>query len=117
MSRAATRVMLLLYAASGTAGDVLLSHGMKHTAVPFVLVAVCFFALAYGVFLGLLRKLPCSLVVPAQASTYGVTVAASYLLLHEAVPVLRWTGTMLVCTGVAIVLLSGFEATGAESSR
>jgi drug/metabolite transporter (DMT)-like permease len=112
MSRAVTLVLILLYAASGTAGDVLLSHGMKHTAVPFVLVAVCFFALAYGVFLGLLRQLPCSLVVPAQASTYGVTVAASHLLLHETVPVLRWTGTLLVCAGVAIVVLSGGKAPG-----
>src|SRR5262245_48138656 len=105
-SRGVTLALILAYAGGGTTGDVLLSHGMKHAAVPFVVGAICFFALAYGVFLGLLRRLPCSVVVPAQASTYVITVAASCWLLHEVVPAVRWLGTVLVCSGVAIVVLS-----------
>jgi len=112
MARSATLLLLVLYAACGAAGDLLLSHGMKRLAIPFVLGGVACCAAAYAIFLGLLRKLPCSVVVPAQASNYIVIVTACYLVLHEAVPSLRWIGTGLVCLGVAMVIHSAPGATG-----
>src|SRR5262249_18491864 len=112
MARSATLLFLVLYAACGAAGDLLLSHGMKHLAIPFVIGGVACCAAAYAVFLGLLRKLPCSVVVPAQASNYIVIVAACYLVLHETVPAQRWLGTALVCLGVAMVIQSAPDATG-----
>src|SRR5438874_5268919 len=106
MALSTTLLFLVLYAASGAAGDLLLSYGVTHLAIPFVIGAVACSAAAYAIFLGLLRTLPCSVVVPAQASNYIVTVTACYLVLHESVPPARWIGTALVSIGVAMVVQS-----------
>jgi drug/metabolite transporter (DMT)-like permease len=106
MARSVTLCFLALYAASSAAGDLLLSHGMKHLAIRFIVGGVACSAAAYAIFLGLLRNLPCSVVVPAQASNYIVTVTACLLVLHESVPPVRWIGTVLVSIGVAMVIQS-----------
>jgi drug/metabolite transporter (DMT)-like permease len=106
MPRSATILFLTLYAGCGAAGDLLLSHGIKHLAIRFVIGGVACCAAAFAIFLGLLQKLPCSIVVPAQASNYIVTVTACWLLLHESVQALRWVGTVLVSIGVAMVVQS-----------
>jgi drug/metabolite transporter (DMT)-like permease len=106
MSRTIILLLMVSYAITGATGDVLLSHGSRHSAVLFLLGGVACCAIGYGIFLRLLRQLPCSVVVPAQASTYLVTVTASWLVLHEVVPPLRWIGTLLISAGVAMVVLS-----------
>jgi drug/metabolite transporter (DMT)-like permease len=98
--------LILLYAASGASGDLMLSYGMKHSAWWVAVAGVGGTAVAYAVFLGMLRKLPCSVVVPTQAGNCIVTVVACALVLHETIPPLRWLGTLLVCGGVAMVLQS-----------
>lgn len=106
MPRLLILCLILLYAASGAAGDLMLSYAMRHSAWWFAAGGVVCTGVAYAVFLGMLRKLPCSVVVPTQAGNCIVTVVACAFILHETVPPLRWLGTLLVCGGVAMVLYS-----------
>jgi drug/metabolite transporter (DMT)-like permease len=97
---------VVLYAATSATGDAMLSVGMKRHALSLIVPSLAFFAAGYGIFLGLLKDLPCSVVVPAQAGNYVVTVTICHLLLGESVPLLRWLGTLLISTGVSMILLS-----------
>ena len=63
---------------SKAAGDLMLSYAMKHAAWWFAAVGVGCTGVAYAVFLGMLRKLPCSVVVPTQAGNCIVTVVAKF---------------------------------------
>jgi drug/metabolite transporter (DMT)-like permease len=103
-----TLPLVLLYAASNAAGDTLLAHALRHdpVRVAWLAVALACFAAGYGIFLGLLRHMPLSVLVPAQSSSYVVLAILAVTVLHEPVPPLRWLGTGLVTAGVSMVLLS-----------
>src|SRR5205814_5621007 len=73
--------------------------------------------IGYGIFLGLLKDVPLSVVVPAGAGSYIVIAALSRMVLHEPVSVQRWVGTLLVSIGVSMVMISDWQTRGAEIAR
>jgi drug/metabolite transporter (DMT)-like permease len=103
--------LVLVYVLTGAAGDLMLTYGMRQHPVSayWVGIALACFAASYGIFLGLLRELPLSVVVPAGAGSYLVITLLSQVLLREPVSPLRWAGTALVSTGVALVMISDRE--------
>ncbi len=105
--------LVLLYAICGSSGDALLSRGMKSMDPAWIAAGVGCAAAGFAIFLGLLKDVPCSVVVPAQAGSYVVTAVVCHTLLHEQVPLLRWVGTLLVSLGVSLVLVSEWQARGA----
>jgi drug/metabolite transporter (DMT)-like permease len=119
MSKAKMLSLVLLYIACGATGDLMLSYGMKagpQVAHPWlwVLAGTSSLGIGYGIFLGLLKDVPLSVVVPAGAGSYIVIAALSRLVLHEGVPPLRWAGTVLVSLGVSMVMLSDLQHRGTK---
>jgi ceramide glucosyltransferase len=119
-----TALMVLMVVLSNSAGDVLLTRGMKQTgdvsAVkrrkipatirriagnPNVLLGVACLAVSFFSFLTVLSWANLSFVVPATAIVYGVTVLGARFFLKEQIDPVRWAGTLLVCLGVALVCL------------
>ncbi|MCL5281812.1 MAG: bacteriohopanetetrol glucosamine biosynthesis glycosyltransferase HpnI [Planctomycetes bacterium] len=119
-----TALMVLMVVLSNSAGDVLLTRGMKQTgdvsAVkrrripatigriagnPNCLLGVACLALSFFSFLTVLSWANLSFVVPATAIVYAVTVLGARFVLKEQIDPMRWAGTFLVCLGVALVCL------------
>jgi drug/metabolite transporter (DMT)-like permease len=70
----------------------------------------CAMPLLGGAFYSLLILLswaPLSVVIPASAFNYVVGTFGAKYLLREQVSVKRWMGVVMVCVGVALVLLTG----------
>ncbi len=65
------------------------------------LMTVAFFAL-----LGILSLANVSLVIPVSALSYAVGTLAAATLLRERVSARRWAGVLVVCAGVALVLVA-----------
>jgi drug/metabolite transporter (DMT)-like permease len=105
---AKTVCLVLLYVVCGAIGNLLVGCGMrgKCMSVPHVLGGTLVLCLAYGIYLGLLKNVPLSVVVPAGAASYILIAAFSRWILHEAVPPTRWVGALVVSVGVMIVLFS-----------
>jgi drug/metabolite transporter (DMT)-like permease len=64
------------------------------------LMATAFFSL-----LAVLSKENVSLVVPVTALSYGAGALGGKLFLGEKVTPRRWAGVLLVCAGVALVVV------------
>jgi multidrug transporter EmrE-like cation transporter len=116
-------VGLLLFAViSAATGQVLLKHGMQLASAratatggslvvsaassPWVLGGLVVFAVSAVAWLGALSKVPLSIAYPFNAIGYIVILAASIVILHEKANVLTWAGSLLVVSGVIIVVLS-----------
>jgi len=118
MSMTKTICLVLLYMACGATGDLMLGYGRNphlHAAHPLMWVALgtTSLGIGYGIFLGLLKDVPLSVVVPAGAGSYIVIAALSRMVLHEPVSVQRWIGTLLVSIGVSMVMISDWQTRGA----
>jgi ceramide glucosyltransferase len=119
-----TALLVLMVVFSNSAGDVLLTRGMKQTgdvsAVPRreilatirriagnpnLLLGVACLAVSFFSFLTVLSWANLSLVVPATAIVYLVTTLGAKFVLQEQIDPMRWVGTFLVCLGVALVCL------------
>ncbi|WP_447973178.1 EamA family transporter [Nitrospira sp. Kam-Ns4a] len=117
-----TLLGILVIVLADSAGDVLLTRGMRQvgeiaTFAPKELILVARRALGnrhvlasllcmtvhFVGFLLLLSWADLSLVFPATALVYVVTTLAAKFILRETVNGYRWTGVMLVCVGVALV--------------
>jgi drug/metabolite transporter (DMT)-like permease len=111
MSMTRVTVLVLLYMVCGATGDLMLSYGMKQdpTAYQWVAAGTAVLGIGYGIMLGLLKDVPLSVVVPAGAGSYLLIAALSRVVLNEAVPPLRWAGTILVSCGVAMVMISDWQ--------
>jgi len=55
----------------------------------------------------LLSWAPLSVVIPASAGTYVVGTFGAKYVLREQVSPKRWMGVVMVCIGVALVLVTG----------
>ena len=121
MSMTRTICLVLVYIACGATGDLMLSYGMKARvpAMPWLIAGTLVLALGYAVFLGLLKDVPLSVVVPAGAGSYIIIAILSHLILHEQIPLARWLGTAMVSMGVGLVMVSDWQArkAGAPASR
>lgn len=114
--------LVLFSVAAASGGQLMLKHGMQlatarsHalsrplaiTAIttPWVPLGLAVFAVSATTWLAVLSRVPLSLAYPFNALGYLVILTASVVILHEPANAMTWTGTVLVVTGLIIVVLS-----------
>ncbi len=114
--------LLLFAVASAATGQVMLKHGMqvatsraaqsggslmvRAATSPWVVIGLVVFAISAVAWLGALSKVPLSVAYPFNALGYLVILIASIAVLHEKASVLTWVGSVLVVSGLLIVVLS-----------
>jgi multidrug transporter EmrE-like cation transporter len=116
-------VGLLLFAvATAATGQVMLKHGMQIATArahdsggslalraatsPWVLLGLVVFGVSAIAWLAALSKVPLSVAYPFNALGYLVILIASILVLHERANVMTWVGSLLVVSGLLIVVLT-----------
>ena len=114
---------LLLFAVVAAAGgQLMLKHGMgvataraHHTGgslllaaavSPWVLGGLTVFAVSAVAWLGVLSRVPLSIAYPFNALGYIAILVSSIVVLHERASLLTWVGSVLVVSGLVIVVLS-----------
>lgn len=123
-----TKVVLLLifFICCSTGGEIAMTHGMKQVGEPetlrpmailrflgralrsgWLLFALPLLAASFYSLLVLLSWAPLSVVIPASAFNYVVGTFGAKYLLKEQVSPKRWAGVVMVCIGVALVLITG----------
>jgi drug/metabolite transporter (DMT)-like permease len=117
-------VLYLLIIGAGTGGELCVARAMKAVGevkdfrpsallglIPRILrvrwmwAGVALMATAFFSLLGALSKEDVSLVVPITALSYGAGALGGRLFLGEQVTPRRWAGVLLVCGGVALVIV------------
>jgi drug/metabolite transporter (DMT)-like permease len=118
-----TSIVLLLFAvASAATGQVMLKHGMQIATAraahsggslalraatsPWVLLGLVVFGISAVAWLAALSRVPLSVAYPFNALGYLVILTASVVVLHERANVLTWLGSLLVVSGLLIVVLT-----------
>jgi drug/metabolite transporter (DMT)-like permease len=118
-----TKLTLAVIIVSSALGNVLLSKGMKQLGDishqpawrivgsalaamlnPWVAAGVALLALFFFSYLAALSWADLSYVLPATAPGYLLTAGLSYWLLGERISAWRWLGTVLIVTGVVLVV-------------
>jgi len=116
-------VALLLFAVvSAATGQVMLKHGMQIASAraadsggslalraatsPWVLLGLVVFGVSAVAWLAALARVPLSVAYPFYALGYIVILTASVVLLHERANVLTWVGSLMVVSGLLIVVLT-----------
>lgn len=119
----ATSLVLVLFAViTASGGQLMLKHGMQvataraHSShgslavaaatTPWVLLGLVVFAVSAVAWLAALSRVPLSLAYPFNALGYLVILTSSILVLHEKANLLTWAGTVLVVSGLLMVVLS-----------
>ena len=117
-------VFYLLIIGAGTGGELCVARAMKAVGevkdfrpsallglIPRVLrvrwmwAGVALMATAFFSLLAVLSKQNVSLVVPVTALSYGAGALGGRVFLGEQVTPRRWAGVLLVCAGVALVIV------------
>jgi drug/metabolite transporter (DMT)-like permease len=114
--------LLLFAVATAAAGQVMLKHGMQSAVArasatrgslalaavtsPWVLAGLCVFAISATAWLATLSRVPLSVAYPFNALGYLGILSASILVLHERATAWTWVGTLLVVSGLIIVVLT-----------
>ena len=116
-------VALVLFAVTTAAiGQVMLKHGMQVASAraaqthgslavraatsPWVLLGLLVFAMSAVAWLAALSRVPLSVAYPFNALGYLGILTASVLVLHERSNILTWVGSLLVVSGLVIVVLA-----------
>ena len=116
-------VALLLFAVvTAATGQVMLKHGMQIATTrvthdggslalraatsPWVLLGLVVFGVSAVAWLTALSRVPLSVAYPFNALGYLVILTASVVLLHERANVLTWVGSLMVVSGLLIVVLT-----------
>ena len=116
-------VILLLFAVAAAAtGQVLLKNGMRTASTraaashgslavaaatsPWVLVGLAVFGISAVAWLAVLSRVPLSVAYPFNALGYLGILTASIVVLHERANVWTWAGTVLVVSGLIVVVLA-----------
>jgi drug/metabolite transporter (DMT)-like permease len=123
-----TKIVLLLavFICCNTGGEITLTYAMKQVGEPERLrpaallrflgrafrsgwfwLALPLCAASFYSLLVLLSWAPLSVVIPASAATYVVGTFGAKYILNEHVSPKRWMGVLMVCIGVALVLITG----------
>lgn len=119
-----TAVLITIIVLADSAGDVLLTMGMKQvgeisTINPRALLTIgrkvitnrnflfglCLVAVTFFSFLIVLSWADLSLVFPAKSSVYVASTLGAKFILGETVTFQRWVGISLVCLGVSLTSL------------
>jgi drug/metabolite transporter (DMT)-like permease len=117
-------VLYLLIIGAGTGGELCVARAMKAVGevkdfrpaallaliprilrVPWMWAGVALMATAFFSLLAMLSRENVSLVVPVTALSYGAGALGGRLFLGEQVTPRRWAGVLLVCAGVALVIV------------
>ncbi len=77
---------------------------------PYVIVGTALNAVFYFLFLAALSWADVTVVLPMTALEFGMAALLAVVVLHEAVPTLRWAGIALVILGVMLITLAGQES-------
>jgi drug/metabolite transporter (DMT)-like permease len=120
--RAKTYILIALIVLSASAGNILLSMGMKQlgavrvaSAMGLVKLFMEIFSngwiwmgigamlLYLGCFMVVLSWADYSYVAPASATVYAVVPLVGHFLLGEKVAPLHWAGVLIICVGVGLV--------------
>jgi drug/metabolite transporter (DMT)-like permease len=118
-------LMLVFFICCSTGGEIAMTHGMKQVGEPssfrplmmlrfigramrngWIWVALPLLGASFYSLLILLSWAPLSVVIPASAFNYVVGTFGAKYLLRERVSIKRWMGVVMVCVGVALVLLT-----------
>ena len=114
---------LLLFAVGAAAvGQVMLRHGMQTASAratstggslaiaaatsPWVLLGLVVFAISATAWLATLSRVPLSVAYPFNALGYLAILTASVVVLHERANVWTWVGSLLVVSGLIMVVLA-----------
>ncbi len=116
-----TAVLITMIVLADSAGDILLTMGMKQVGEISAinprslltngrrvitnrnfLLALFFLAVTFFSFLFVLSWADLSLVFPAKSLVYVVSTLGAKFVLGETVTFQRWTGISLVCVGVSL---------------
>ncbi len=117
------RLALLLFAVGAAAsGQIMLKHGMQvatsraarsgsslavsAATSPWVLLGLVVFGVSAVAWLATLSRVPLNVAYPFNALGYLGILTASVLVLHERANVLTWIGSLLVVSGLIIVVLA-----------
>jgi multidrug transporter EmrE-like cation transporter len=114
--------LLLFAVATAAIGQVMLKHGMQIASAraaatraplavtaatsPWVLLGLMVFGISAVAWLTTLSRVPLSVAYPFNAIGYLGILTASVLVLHERANVWTWAGTLLVVSGLIIVVLA-----------
>jgi drug/metabolite transporter (DMT)-like permease len=130
-----TLIVLFIAICAQVLGDVCLTKGMKSIGEintlnpaalfqlglqvftnPFIWLGIATLTVFYLLYLVALSWADLSFVVPATAFGYLLNALMAKLLLHEPVSPLRWSGTAIICLGVAIVSTTEQKTTAKEAA-
>ena len=119
-------LMLAFFICCSTGGEIAMTYGMKRVGEPesfrplallrflgkavrsgWVWFAMPLMAVSFYSLLVLLSWAPLSVVIPASAANYVVGTFLAMYILKEHVSGRRWAGVVMVCIGVALVLITG----------
>lgn len=117
-------ILYLLIVGAGTGGELCVARGMKEVGevkdfrpsallrliprilrVPWMWAGIGLMATAFFSLLAVLSRENVSMVVPVTALSYGAGALGGRLFLGEQVTPRRWAGVLLVCIGVALVIV------------
>ena len=76
---------------------------------PSVVIGTALNAVFYFLFLASLSWADITVVLPMTALEFGMAAILAVMILHEAVPSLRWAGIILVILGVMLITFAGQE--------
>ena len=118
----ASVALLLFSVITAATGQVMLKHGMQVATTrvahdggslalraatsPWVLLGLVVFGVSAVAWLTALSRVPLSVAYPFNALGYLVILTASILVLHERANVLTCVGSLLVVSGLLIVVLT-----------
>jgi multidrug transporter EmrE-like cation transporter len=118
----ASTVLLLLAVATAATAQVMLKHGMQIATAraaqsrsplalaaatsPWVLAGLAVFGISAVAWLAVLARVPLSIAYPFNALGYLGIVTVSVVFLHERASMLMWAGTLLVVSGLIMVVLA-----------
>ena len=114
--------LVLFAVVTAATGQVMLKHGMqiassraadsgsslalRAATTPWVLLGLVVFGVSAIAWLAALSKVPLSVAYPFNAVGYLVILLASILVLHERANVLTWVGSLMVVSGLVLVVLT-----------
>jgi multidrug transporter EmrE-like cation transporter len=118
-----TSLGLVLFAVVAAAcGQLMLKYGMQSATsrahhsggslviaaatTPWVIGGLAVFVVSAVAWLGVLSRVPLSIAYPFNALGYIAILSASIVILHERANILTWVGSLIVVTGLVLVVLS-----------
>jgi len=119
-----TAILVLVIVLANSAGEVLIARGLKQVGEISTLrlrellliggrvltkrdflAGLFSMAVSFCAFLAVLSWADLSYTIPATSFSYVISTLGARLVLKEKINALRWTGTILVCFGIALISL------------